>query len=292
MTLRPHARRRAVAFALLSAFTASLAAQAPTSAPAAPRLLQPARVFDGEAMHEGWVVLVQGKEIVAAGPAAEVAAPAGAERVALPGLTLLPGLIEGHSHLLLHPYNETTWNDQVLREPLAYRVARAVVQRPRHLDGRHHHRARPGHRGRRLRRRRPQAVDPGRHRARAADARGRSGDGRHRQLRAEGLRARGDRAAGRRGGRRPRGRGSRHPQPDRPRRGLHQDLRRLPLGAQRRGPADLQRRGDHPHRRDRPQQRPLRGGARRHRRGHAPGDRRRAWRRSTTATPARPKCGS
>ena len=37
----------------------------------------------------------------------------------------MPGLIEGHSHLLLHPYNETTWNDQVLREPLAYRVARA-----------------------------------------------------------------------------------------------------------------------------------------------------------------------
>ena len=53
--------------------------------------------------------------------------PAEAERIALPGLTLMPGLIEGHSHLLLHPYNETTWNDQVLREPLAYRVARAVV---------------------------------------------------------------------------------------------------------------------------------------------------------------------
>jgi imidazolonepropionase-like amidohydrolase len=36
-------------------------------------------------------------------------------------------MIEGHSHLLLHPYNETVWNDQVLREPLAYRVARATV---------------------------------------------------------------------------------------------------------------------------------------------------------------------
>ena len=118
-------RVRAVAGALC-ALTASLVAQAPMP-PAAPRLLQPARVFDGEAMHEGWAVLVQGREIVAAGPAAEVAAPAGAERVALPGLTLLPGLIEGHSHLLLHPYNETTWNDQVLREPLAYRVARATV---------------------------------------------------------------------------------------------------------------------------------------------------------------------
>ena len=121
--VRFHARAVAAA---LCALTASLGAQAPTP-PAAPRLLQPARVFDGEAMHEGWVVLVQGREIVAAGTAAEVTAPAGAERVALPGLTLLPGLIEGHSHLLLHPYNETTWNDQVLREPLAYRVARATV---------------------------------------------------------------------------------------------------------------------------------------------------------------------
>jgi imidazolonepropionase-like amidohydrolase len=39
----------------------------------------------------------------------------------------MPGMIEGHSHLFLHPYNETSWNDQVLREPLALRVARATV---------------------------------------------------------------------------------------------------------------------------------------------------------------------
>ncbi len=90
-------------------------------------LLQPARVYDGTAMHEGWGVLVRGRMIAAAGPLASLTVPAGAERVALPGLTLLPGLIEGHSHLLLHPYNETTWNDQVLRESVAYRVARATV---------------------------------------------------------------------------------------------------------------------------------------------------------------------
>ena len=90
-------------------------------------LLQPARVYDGTAMHEGWGVLVRGRMIAAAGPVASLTVPPGAERVALPGLTLLPGLIEGHSHLLLHPYNETTWNDQVLRESVAYRVARATV---------------------------------------------------------------------------------------------------------------------------------------------------------------------
>jgi imidazolonepropionase-like amidohydrolase len=38
----------------------------------------------------------------------------------------MPGLIEGHSHLFLHPYNETNWNDQVLRESRAERTARAV----------------------------------------------------------------------------------------------------------------------------------------------------------------------
>ena len=88
-------------------------------------LLQPARVFDGEAMHEAWVVRVNGERIVAAGPAASVDG-AGAKLIELPGTTLLPGLVEGHSHILLHPYNETVWNDQVLHEGLALRAARAV----------------------------------------------------------------------------------------------------------------------------------------------------------------------
>jgi imidazolonepropionase-like amidohydrolase len=88
-------------------------------------LLRPARVFDGEAMHEGWTVVVQGGRITAAG--ASVEAPRGARRLDLPGTTLLPGLIEGHSHLLLHPYNETTWNDQVLFESVGERVARGVA---------------------------------------------------------------------------------------------------------------------------------------------------------------------
>jgi imidazolonepropionase-like amidohydrolase len=87
-------------------------------------VLQPDRVFDGEAMHNGWVVVVKGDRIESAGPAS--AAPAGARAIPLPGTTLLPGLIEGHSHLLLHPYNETTWNDQVAHDGIAYRVARAV----------------------------------------------------------------------------------------------------------------------------------------------------------------------
>jgi imidazolonepropionase-like amidohydrolase len=89
-------------------------------------VLQPARVFDGETMQAGWAVVVRGDRIEAAGPAGALNLPPGARRIALTGATLLPGLIEGHSHLLLHPYDETSWNDQVAREPLAYRVARAV----------------------------------------------------------------------------------------------------------------------------------------------------------------------
>jgi imidazolonepropionase-like amidohydrolase len=91
-----------------------------------PIVLQPEAVFDGETLHRGWVVIVRGARIEAAGPAGTIRVPAEAHEMPLPGLTLMPGLIEGHSHLLLHPYNETPWNDQVLREPLAYRVARAV----------------------------------------------------------------------------------------------------------------------------------------------------------------------
>jgi imidazolonepropionase-like amidohydrolase len=96
-----------------------------SSAPAE-TLLRPDRVFDGTHSHDGWVVLVREERIAAAGPPAQVHAAPGVRTIDLPGTTLLPGLIEAHSHLLLHPYNETSWNDQVLKEPLALRVARAV----------------------------------------------------------------------------------------------------------------------------------------------------------------------
>jgi imidazolonepropionase-like amidohydrolase len=94
-------------------------------------LIEADRVFDGMEMHSGWQVLVEGQRITAVGPAAEMpqfADPSPAVRhIPLPGATLMPGLIEAHSHLLLHPYDETSWNDQVLRESVAERVARATV---------------------------------------------------------------------------------------------------------------------------------------------------------------------
>lgn len=86
--------------------------------------LRPARVFDGDAVHEGWAVRVRGTRIDAAGPAATVGSTGTV--IDLPGLTLMPGMIEGHSHVLLHAYNETSWTDQVLKESLGVRTARAV----------------------------------------------------------------------------------------------------------------------------------------------------------------------
>jgi imidazolonepropionase-like amidohydrolase len=123
---------RLLVVALLASSAALVARPAgaqPAAAPAdaTPLLLRPDRVFDGEGTpHAGWAVLVQGQRIAAVGPAASLAVPAGARVVDLAGTTLLPGLVDLHSHVLLHPYNETSWDDQVLKEALSLRVARAV----------------------------------------------------------------------------------------------------------------------------------------------------------------------
>lgn len=116
--------------ALLLALSAPvITAQTATSQkPETVYLLKPGRIFDGESaqLHADWVVLVRGEKIEAAGPASEIKSPAGAKVIELRGLTLMPGLIDAHSHVLLHPYSETSWNDQVARESLSLRVARAT----------------------------------------------------------------------------------------------------------------------------------------------------------------------
>ena len=121
---------------IIIALLALVAAPTLSSAPAAePQsiLLRPAQVFDGvdPTPHPGWQVLVTGDTIAAVGPS--LAVPAGTRMIDLPGETLMPGMIEGHSHLFLHPYNEAKWDDQVLHEPLALRTARAVVAANRTL---------------------------------------------------------------------------------------------------------------------------------------------------------------
>jgi imidazolonepropionase-like amidohydrolase len=116
--------RRAV---LWTALCAAACVPAVPQAPPAPLLLEPARVWTaGEPAHTGWVVLLAGDRIAAVGPRDSVRAPADAERLPLPGMTVLPGLMDLHSHLFLHPYNETSWDDQVLTEPPMYRAVLAT----------------------------------------------------------------------------------------------------------------------------------------------------------------------
>ena len=111
--------RTSRALTLLLLGSASLGAQTGTV------VLKAAHTFDGESMHEGWAVRVKGDRIEAAGPAANVDT-SGAQVIDLAGTTLMPGLVEGHSHVLLHAYSETSWNDQVEHEGLALRAARAT----------------------------------------------------------------------------------------------------------------------------------------------------------------------
>jgi imidazolonepropionase-like amidohydrolase len=126
---------RAILFLVIVIMIGWPMTQTPSSAqtPAPPKpetvyLLKPSHVFDGESaqLHEGWSVLVRGEKIEAAGPANEMKAPGEARLIDLPGMTLMPGLIDAHSHVMLHPYSETVWNDQVAHEALSLRVARAT----------------------------------------------------------------------------------------------------------------------------------------------------------------------
>jgi imidazolonepropionase-like amidohydrolase len=116
----------AILCAVLLIPTAQMQTQTPK--PETIYLLRPSHVFDGESaqLHDNWVVLVRGNKIEGAGPASEVRATVDAKVIELHGMTLMPGLIDAHSHILLHPYSETVWNDQVAHEALSLRVARAT----------------------------------------------------------------------------------------------------------------------------------------------------------------------
>jgi imidazolonepropionase-like amidohydrolase len=85
-------------------------------------------VWDGISLeaHDGWIVVVRGNLIEAAGPPGQINIPGQARVIELSNTTLLPGLIDAHTHVLLHPYDEAVWDDQVLKEALALRVCRAV----------------------------------------------------------------------------------------------------------------------------------------------------------------------
>jgi len=88
-------------------------------------MLAPPLSLKASPLHEGWQVVIRNNRIEYAGVPNKQ--PGKSKLIILSGCTLLPGLIEGHSHLFLHPYNETPWNDQVLKESRAERTARATI---------------------------------------------------------------------------------------------------------------------------------------------------------------------
>ncbi|WKD86933.1 hypothetical protein KCTC32516_02313 [Polaribacter huanghezhanensis] len=89
-------------------------------------LIKAKTIFDGVQFHTNKAVLIKGNKIIAFDKVANIKIPKGTKTINYPNGTLMPGMIEGHSHLLLHPYNETSWNDQVLKESYAERAIRGA----------------------------------------------------------------------------------------------------------------------------------------------------------------------
>lgn len=91
------------------------------------RLIIPRAIFDGtsDKLLRGHAVLVKGGRIAAVAATSSFNL-SDYEVVRLDGQTLLPGLIDLHSHVLLHPYDEVNWNDQVLKQSVAERAIRAA----------------------------------------------------------------------------------------------------------------------------------------------------------------------
>ncbi|MDQ7017944.1 MAG: amidohydrolase family protein [Robiginitomaculum sp.] len=112
---------------ILASMLFALISASPSHAENSAILLRPEAVFDGQVLHKDWAVLVRGTTILAAGPANTLDVPPNTHTITMAGQTLLPGLIDNHSHILLHPYNETSWTNQILNEPLSLRTARAVT---------------------------------------------------------------------------------------------------------------------------------------------------------------------
>jgi len=82
------------------------------------------------------VIVVRGHRIEAVGDAASTHAPAGAAIVDLSGATVLPGLVDSHTHVFLQGEDpkEGGYDAQLLMAPLALRAVRAAVSARRALE--------------------------------------------------------------------------------------------------------------------------------------------------------------
>jgi len=117
--------KTALAFAALATLPCAPLAALPPPADAPPIAVKAARLLDVKSGRyvDRAVVVVRGEVIEAVGT--EV--PAGARVIDLGDRTLLPGLIDTHTHVLLQgDATQAEYEEQILKEYPAHRVARAV----------------------------------------------------------------------------------------------------------------------------------------------------------------------
>jgi imidazolonepropionase-like amidohydrolase len=106
------------------------AAPAPTAAPRR-IIIHAGRLIDGvaQAPRSDQGILVEGDRIVSVGPYVEISGKAaGAEQVDLGSMTVLPGLIDNHTHVLLQgDVTAADYDEQLLKESIPYRTIRATA---------------------------------------------------------------------------------------------------------------------------------------------------------------------
>ena len=124
-------------FSLTAVFMAAMmwSIDAPGRQLAAPAatVLQPAAVLDPQSgqLTRGATVVVRGDRIEAVGRS--VPQPAGARVIELAGLTLLPGLIDAHTHVLLQPEDED-WPPPVVYKTQSFRTIQGVAAARKNLE--------------------------------------------------------------------------------------------------------------------------------------------------------------
>jgi imidazolonepropionase-like amidohydrolase len=122
-----------VSLVFLLAYSYPASGQNPTPA-AAPTsyVIRAAHLIDGrsDAVQNDVAVIVEGDRIVAVGTRSRIASriPAGAQTIDLGGATILPGLIDNHTHVLLQgDITSADYDDQLLKESIPYRAIRATA---------------------------------------------------------------------------------------------------------------------------------------------------------------------